>query len=81
MSDTEHNGSAVGRDESIGGMTSADVKFLVTCLKNTTGGSIAVSSDTQLQLLLIYFTSLFSSNTSGAHKVLDPTTFDSFGIS
>ena len=62
MSDNE-NGVAVG-EERFGEMPAADVKFLVTCLQNTTGGALSVSLiinpslQTQTHLLR-HFTSLF----------------------
>jgi hypothetical protein len=39
MSDKEQNG---GADGTVGGMPSSDVKFLVACLQNSTGGHITV---------------------------------------
>jgi hypothetical protein len=48
MSDNENmnNAAAAAGDEKIGGMAEADVKFLIACLRNTTGGSITVSLPT-----------------------------------
>ncbi|KAG0647931.1 hypothetical protein D0Z07_6046 [Hyphodiscus hymeniophilus] len=41
MSDNENTG-ADGAD--VGGMTSVDVKFLITCLQNAAGGSISIDN-------------------------------------
>ena len=38
---SENGGTGAG-DGAVGGMPAADVKFLVTCLQNTTGGSVSV---------------------------------------
>jgi hypothetical protein len=40
---SDHENGTTGGEEGVSGMNASEVKFLVTCLNNTTAGSISVS--------------------------------------